>query len=162
MQYESLYKLRYKVPQEYDAIYKARYSHHDTIHLDFKINDDPAFICQSAELLYKIIHIHKADKNIRALRGQLPKVAINQFTTRCLVDEIILTNDIEGVNSSRREISEVLEKIKEKKSDRRFYGLVMKYAMLMKHTSVKLDTCQDVRDIYNDLCLLYTSDAADD
>ena len=37
MQYESLYKLRYKVPQEYDAIYKARYSHHDTIHLDFKI-----------------------------------------------------------------------------------------------------------------------------
>lgn len=153
MQYESLYKLRYKVPQEYDAIYKARYSHHDTIHLDFKINDDPAFICQSAELLYKIIHIHKADKNIRALRGQLPKVAINQFTTRCLVDEIILTNDIEGVNSSRREISEVLEKIKEKKSDRRFYGLVMKYAMLMKHTSVKLDTCQDVRDIYNDLVL---------
>ena len=60
MQYESLYKLRYKVPQEYDAIYKARYSHHDTIHLDFKINDDPAFICQSAELLYKIILSHSA------------------------------------------------------------------------------------------------------
>lgn len=153
MTYESLYKIRYKAPQQYETIYQARYSHHDTIHLNFKINDDPAFICQSAELLYMIINIHKADKNIRALRRRLPKVAINQFTSRCLVDEIILTNDIEGVNSTRREITEVLEKLQEKKSDRRFYGLVMKYAMLAKRASLKLDTCQDVRDIYNDLVL---------
>lgn len=124
MTYESLYKLRYKAPQQYESIYQERYSHPDTIHLNFKIHDDPAFICQSAELLYMIIKIHKEDKSIRALRRQLPKVAINQFTSRCLVDEIILTNDIEGVNSTRREITEVLEKLQEKKSDRRFYGLV--------------------------------------
>lgn len=153
MTYESLYKLRYKAPQQYESIYQERYSHPDTIHLKFKIHDDPAFICQSAELLYMIIKIHKEDKSIRALRRQLPKVAINQFTSRCLVDEIILTNDIEGVNSTRREITEVLEKLQEKKSDRRFYGLVMKYAMLSKRTSLKLDSCQDVRDIYNDLVL---------
>lgn len=153
MTYESLYKLRYKAPQQYESIYQERYSHPDTVHLNFKIHDDPAFICQSAELLYMIIKIHKEDKSIRALRKQLPKVAINQFTSRCLVDEIILTNDIEGVNSTRWEITEVLEKLQEKKSDRRFYGLVMKYAMLSQRTSLKLDTCQDVRDIYNDLVL---------
>lgn len=29
----------------------------------------------------------------------------------------------------------------------------MKYSMLMDCASLKLDTCQDVRDIYNDLVL---------
>ena len=104
MTYESLYKLRYKAPQQYESIYQERYSHPDTVHLNFKIHDDPAFICQSAELLYMIIKIHKEDKSIRALRKQLPKVAINQFTSRCLVDEIILTNDIEGEQSSHKTV----------------------------------------------------------
>ena len=72
---------------------------------------------------------------------------------KCLIDEIVLTNKIEGVNSTRKEITEVLEKLSEKKSDRRFHGLVMKYSMLMDCASLKLDTCQDVRDIYNDLVL---------
>lgn len=153
MQYESLYKLRYKAPQDYESTYQIRFSQQDTIHLDFMIGEYPAFICQNTEMLSMIIHIHKADKNIRALRMKLPPVAISQFTIKCLVDEIVLTNKIEGVNSTRKEITEVLEKLSEKKSNRRFHGLVMKYSMLMNCASLKLDTCQDVREIYNDLVL---------
>lgn len=153
MQYESLYKLRYKAPQDYESIYQERFSQQDTIHLDFMIGEHPAFICQNTEMLHMIIRIHKADKNIRDLRTKLPPAAIAQFTMKCLIDEIVLTNKIEGVNSTRKEITEVLEKLSEKKSDRRFHGLVMKYSMLMDCASLKLDTCQDVRDIYNDLVL---------
>ena len=94
MQYESLYKLRYKAPQDYESIYQERFSQQDTIHLDFMIGEHPAFICQSTEMLHMIIRIHKADKNIRALRAKLPPVAIGQFTMKCLIDEIVLTNKI--------------------------------------------------------------------
>ena len=153
MSYDSLYKIKYKHPQQYEAIYQSRFNHPDTIHLNFRIGEAPAFICQSAELLHLIIQIHKADKNVRFLRWQLPRVAIDQFTSRCLIDEIVLTNNIEGVHSTRREISEILEKLSEKKSNRRFYGLVMKYAMLAQRNRLKLDTCQDIREIYNDLVL---------
>lgn len=153
MLYESLYKLRYKAPQDYESIYQERFSQQDTIHLDFMIGEHPAFIRQNTEMLHMIIRIHKADKNIRDLRTKLPPAAIAQFTMKCLIDEIVLTNKIEGVNSTRKEITEVLEKLSEKKSDRRFHGLVMKYSMLMDCVSLKLDTCQDVRDIYNDLVL---------
>lgn len=153
MQYESLYKLRYKAFQEYESTYAARFSDQDTIHLAFKIGDFQAFVCQNVEMLQMIIRIHKADKNIRKLRQKLPQVAINQFTIKCLIDEIVLTNKIEGVNSTRKEITEVLEKLTEKKSNRRFQGLVMKYYMLMDYSELKLDTCQDVRNIYNDLVL---------
>ena len=153
MQYESLYKLRYKAPQEYESIYHERFAQQDTIHLDFMIGEHPAFICQNMEMLHMIIRIHKADKNIRELRTKLPPAAIMKFTMKSLIEEIVLTNKIEGVNSTRKEITEVLEKLSEKKSDRRFHGLVMKYSMLMHCASLKLDTCQDVRDIYNDLVL---------
>lgn len=153
MQYESLYKLRYKAFQEYESTYENRFSDPDTIHLDFKIGEFQAFVCQNVEMLQMIIRIHKADKNIRELRRKLPQVAINQFTIKCLIDEIVLTNKIEGVNSTRKEITEVLEKLAERKSNRRFHGLVMKYYMLMDCSDFKLDTCQDVRNIYNDLVL---------
>ena len=153
MPYESLYTLKYKAPQDYAAVYRARFAHHDTIHLKLSIHESPAFICQSAELLSKIIAIHKADKRIRALRGELPGVAIQQFTDRCLVDEIVLTNDIEGVNSTRREIRAVLETLGQNKINLRFYGLVMKYRMLSRSSDIQLNSCQDIRSIYDDLVL---------
>lgn len=153
MSYESLYKLKYSQPRQYESIYQNRFQDADTIHLDFNIHGNPAFICPTLEIMQLIVKIHKTDKEVRALRNALPGVAIQQFTNRCLVDEIVLTNDIEGVNSTRHEIREVFEKLESKKSDKRFYGLVMKYAMLSKRESIKLDTCEDVRSIYNDLVL---------
>lgn len=153
MPYESLYKLKYSQPGQYESIYHNRIQSPDTIHLDFCIHDNPAFICPTLEIMQLIVKIHKTDKQVRALRNELPGVAIQQFTSRCLVDEIVLTNDIEGVNSTRHEIREVIEKLENKKSDKRFYGLVMKYAMLSNRESIQLDTCEDVRNIYNDLVL---------
>lgn len=142
MPYESLYKLKYSQPGQYESIYRNRFQDADTIHLDFCIHDNPAFICPTLEIMQLIVKIHKTDKQVRALRNELPGVAIQQFTSRCLVDEIVLTNDIEGVNSTRHEIREVIEKLENKKSDKRFYGLVMKYAMLSNRESIKLDTCE--------------------
>lgn len=153
MSYESLYKLKYSQPNQYENIYRSRFQYPDTIHLDFLIHGNPAFVYPTLEMMNLIVRIHKIDKEIHTLRMNLPGAAIQQFTNRCLVDEIVLTNDIEGVNSTRREIREVFEKLQGKKSDRRFYGLVMKYAMLAKRESIKLDTCEDVRSIYDDLVL---------
>lgn len=152
MEYESLYKLKYKSPSAYESVYQSRFQDKNTIHLNFEINDNPAFICQPIEMWQMIVQIHKEDKSIRAMRHSLPGVALNQFTTRCLVDEVVLTNDIEGVNSTRREIHEVLENLEKEKTSPRFYGLVMLYSMLGRN-DVELNTCQDVKDIYNDLVL---------
>ena len=114
MPYESLYKLKYSQPGQYESIYQTRFNDPETIHLDFNIHDNPAFIYPTLEMMQLIIKIHKTDKQVRALRNQLPGVAIQQFTNRCLVDEIVLTNDIEGVNSTRHEIREVIEKLENK------------------------------------------------
>lgn len=152
MQYESLSKLNYKSPHKYESAYQYRFQAPDTIRLDIKIHDMPAFIYCPKELWHNIIEIHKADKSIRAFRRSLPGVAIDQFTNRCLVDEIVLTNDIDGVSSTRREIHKVLEKLEQKNPAPRFHGLVMMYAILDRK-GIDLRTCQDVRALYNELVL---------
>lgn len=153
MKYVSMYKVRYKYPSKWEEILQQRTNSEDTIKLNIDIHGSRAFICQCSELMNLIIQIHKKDKTIRALRMELPGIALHQFTQRCLIDEIVLTNDIEGVNSTRREIREILEEAEEKKKNKRFYGIVMKYTMLSHRDELSLKNCEDIRNIYNDLVL---------
>ena len=51
---------------------------------------------------------------MRALSAQLPDIAKEQYSRKCLIDEIVLTNKIEGVHSSRKEIGEVLDMLGER------------------------------------------------
>lgn len=153
MPYDTLEKISYRQPGQYDAIYETRFHDPETVHLDFEINGNPAFIVQNGELYRMLLIIQKIDKRVQLLCRDLPGAALQQFAQKCLVDEIVLTNDIEGVNSTRREISEVLEQIGSKSGRRRFYGLVRKYLMLQEKEERKIKTCQDIRNIYNDLVL---------
>ena len=100
-----------------------------------------------------MLSIRKTDKQILRLCKSLPGAAIEQFSHRCLIDEIVLTNSIEGVHSTRREISDALSALKTQDKRRRFQGLVQKYVMLQHREALSLSTCQDIRQIYDDLVL---------
>ena len=81
----------------------------------------------------------------------MPDIALYQFQTNCLIDEIVLTNHIEGVHSTRKEISEILQDLSKKNKRERFSGLVRKYLLLMKNEKLPLNTPQDIRKIYDDI-----------
>ena len=151
MAYQSLKKLYYADKENYENIYYNRFNSEYAIHLDFYINGSPAFFVPENSFYQKFIDIYKTDKRIQALRRSLPQKAIEQFAKRCLVDEIILTNDIEGVYSSRREINSVLSELKTKSKGKRFMGLVQKYLMLQKDETMSFNTCEDIRSLYDDL-----------
>lgn len=157
MQYESLAKLFYKDREHYQDIWTTRYNNADTIHLPFDISGNPAFIFPNAELWQLIVNIQKMNNRVIRMRwsGELPGIALQQFTLRCLVDEIVLTNDIEGVNSTRKEIHDVLEKLDhaDTRVQRRFFGLVSKYFRLQSGDTVPLNSCQEIRELYNELVL---------
>ena len=153
MSYETLEKISYRQPGQYESIYEERFNNSETVHLDFDVNGSSAFIVQNGDVYRLLLQIQKTDKQVQLLCRDLPGAALHQFAQKCLVDEIVLTNDIEGVNSTRREISEVLEQIGNKSGKRRFYGLVRKYLMLQEEEERKVKTCQDIRNIYDDLVL---------
>lgn len=151
MEYKSLSKLFYSDKDNYEKEYQNRYNSEYAVHIDFSINDYPAFFILEPSLYHKTIDIYKTDKRIKELRHILPEKAIDHFALRCLIDEIILTNDIEGVYSSRREINSVLSELKTKSQGKRYMGLVQKYLMLQNDETMSFETCEDIRSLYNDL-----------
>lgn len=148
---KSLYSLFYEDKDKYNEEYESRVKDESTIHLDIDIGEYQGFVCQTTKMLNYIISIERIDKRINALCEKLPGVALEQFAHRCLIDEIVLTNNIEGVYSTRKEIGVILQELSTRNKKERFNGLVKKYSMLIKNMNMELSTCEDIRKIYDDL-----------
>ena len=137
--------------------YERRFSSEDAVHIGFQIGEYQAFFVENTAVLRLNLEIARLDKQVMELSMKLPGVAKKQYSMKCLIDEIMLTNRIEGVHSSRREIGDVLEILDRQSAEReehpRFLSLVNKYLKLMTQESVPLNTCEDIREIYNDLLL---------
>ena len=137
-----LKKLFHMDRAKYEEEYLKRFNSPDAVHFDFKISGEQAFMCQTPEILNTIISIERTDKHVRSLHKDLPLAAINQFANRCLIDEIVLSNNIEGVHSTRRELSAILSDLSKKNKRQRFYGLVNKYKALMTTDNIPLEKCE--------------------
>ena len=65
---------------------------------------------ETPELVKKVVDITRLDKEIGKLVHNLPGIALKQYIDKCLIDEIVITNNIEGVHSTRKEIGEILKR----------------------------------------------------
>lgn len=153
MSYVLLSHLFYKDKNEYKTLYEQRMTAESTYVLPIKIGDCNAFYCLCPEIHNISLKIMQLDKNIYNIRRDLPDVALVQFANKCLIDEIRLTNDIEGVYSTRKELAAVLNEVDNKAKKKRFYGLLNKYKMLISDNEFPLSTSTDIRAIYDDLVL---------
>lgn len=152
MEYELLSKIFYKKPTEYKSIYDARFNSEASIKLPIKIHENVGFIFNTNEITKLLVKIYKTINKINLLRTRLPNIAINSYIIKSLKDEIALTNEIEGVRSTRKEIEDAIDSIKNDKSAR-FKGLVDKYFKLISNEIIPLNNCEDIRTIYDALVL---------
>ncbi len=157
MAYELLGKLYYGNQETYAQTYKARFNSEETIRLDFNVAHRPAFFMQNTEVLKLAYEIAKLDKSVAMLSAALPGVAKDQYSKKCLIDEIVLTNKIEGIHSSRKEIKDAMDILEKQSSAKgkhhRFVGLVNKYLKLLTGEKIPMATCQEIRAIYDDVFL---------
>lgn len=157
MAYLTLRKLYYGDEAEYKQAYEERLNSPLTTKIDFMIGKRQAFFFRSREVMNATYSILRLDKEILSLRHSLPGKAEEQYSKKCLIDEIVITNNIEGVYSSRKEIGDalsILEEQSEKKGKAvRFLGMVNKYLKLLGGEPVDLKTCEDIRKIYDELVL---------
>jgi len=157
MLYKELKNLYYGSNEIYAQEYLDRFNSQETVKLNFYIGENQAFFMENAEVLRLACNIARLDKEIGDLCNKLPGVAIGQYSRKCLIDEIVITNKIEGVHSSRKEIGEALDILesqsKNKGKHHRFVSLVNKYLKLIKQENISLECCQDIRDIYDEVFL---------
>lgn len=151
MAYTWLYKTKYSDRENYDKIYSQRYNSDSTYRYDFNIHSYPAFVVINTELMELISEIYKLDKQLYSVEAKLPIVALDNYKHNCLIDEIKQTNELEGVASTRKEISDIL--YRRSTNNDRLSGIVNKYAMLLTGDNIPLTSCRDIRDLYDDLVL---------
>lgn len=137
--------------EDYKSEYEKRFNDDDTVHLDIEISGNAAFICQTKEVFGSIISIERTNTAIAKMCSKLPEKALIQYRNRCLTDEIVLTNNIERVHSTRKEINEILTDLSKKDRKKRFVGLVKKYVALSHNEEIPLQTSRDIRKIYDDI-----------
>lgn len=153
MDYKVLSHLYYQNKSEYDTLSQQRKESEFAVKLPFTINGNTAFFCMCQEIYNTTCEIMQLDKAVLALRRVLPDAALKQFTKKCLIDEMKLTNDIEGVFSTRKELSDALDSVSQESNHKsRFYGLAQKYSMLSRY-DIPLKSCVDIRKLYDELVL---------
>lgn len=152
MKYRLLSSIYYEDLIEYENTYSRRYESESSYRYSFSIASNKAFLVINNNILNLITDILKLDKMLTLKINYLPNIALNQYNKKCIIDEIKMTNDIEGVISTRKEITEILEDFSGKTKGTRLYGLVKKYELLTQE-DIDLNNCNDIRYIFDELVL---------
>lgn len=152
MAYKSLKSLYYEDRERYEEEYGSRFASEYAHHLPFRIKEYEAFYVVTPEIQKMLVTVRQTDKRVGKLCRELPNIALEQFAERCLIDEIVLSNKIEGVRSTRKEISTAIYSTDHSRKQR-FLGLVNKYDKLLSGENIPLETSRDIRTLYDEIVL---------
>lgn len=154
MDYKMLSSYSWGDEKFYEDIYNLRYNSESTYRFDFDISGNNAFLVINHNILQRIEKILQLDKKLIISANAASGISIKQYAKKCIVDEIKMTNEIEGVHSTRKEINDILNnKSNGNVKKNRLYGLVKKYSLILEGKDIKLDTCSDVRKLYDEFAL---------
>ena len=156
MEYLSLFKANYINDIDEKKLYNDRFNSEDTVHFPIQIHEYPSFLCINKELMILL-------QNIQLLNIQIIQKRIEATTPLLrtwelydsLVEEIISSNEIEGVVSTTKEITELIN-IENPKEHKRFYGMVKKYEdiFFQEKEFTPISDASKLRELYNDILLV--------
>src|SRR5574344_889747 len=163
MTWESLSKIYRKNNSNEEilaSVYSGRFNSPFTKKLNFDIKQQgrknawQTFFYYTDEMVELLTKIMQETTKLKLQKQYLPDIALESLYFSNMVDEIIATNAIEGVNSSKREISKAMDKQKNKNPKNvRFWFVVNKYKKLTKQSMLSFDTCRDIRVLYDEFVL---------
>lgn len=159
MAYIPLYEIYYKQNNEWFQEYRKRFNNLFAKHLDITIKEFnrekefQLFYCHTEYIVTLQNKIMFDFLRLQKLFNLLPGAGIDQFLKSCMIEEIQSTNEIEGVRSTRQEIREAIFAQGKYNPDVRLWGIVNKYNKIINDENIKLKTCEDIRNLYDDFIL---------
>lgn len=151
MEYISLYKQFFTSTDNGKKAYEDIFNSSSTIKFNISNKEYPFFVSINNEILCLIENIHTLNSQIIKMvygNHQLPGVVIDWIGRHILVEEIRMSNEIEGVSSTRKEIKELID-VETPKHYKRLYGLVSKYGQLTTNNFFEIKDPIDVRKLYD-------------
>lgn len=114
----------------------------------------PIFFMSISEILYLTEKIFILSKNIIEVSADLPGAAKAKLIISQAINEIQSTNNVEGVQSTKQEISSAIKKEQKSKNDNnRFYGIANLYMSVINQETQYIHELADFRAIYDKLFL---------
>ena len=152
MEYESTLKLFFKLDSKtFKEELQKKIDSYDTLKFNFAINAHQSFFHYDRFVFEKVIKVETKNEKLNSIFESLPEIAKKQYIRNTLVGEVKNTNELEGVFSSRKEIFEITEDLKNKSSNK-ISSIVNKYMMLFNNKEEKeILSCKDIRTIYDNL-----------
>ena len=153
MEYPVLKTLYYKNPEEYNKERAERPASLAAKHLPLVIHGTTAYYMNCQEMTRMISACYETAKELQELLYNLPAVARGFYKLNCLIDEVMLSNDLEGVRSTRKEIQAIIDADRKARDTKaRLEGMVKKYLRLLDAGDhVDLNSCAGVRKLYDEL-----------
>lgn len=162
MIYKNLLTLFHQDEKEWKALYQVLFNFPLSRHIDIPIKlfsssaaPAPAFFYYTEDMMQYMEEITKNYSSLVDTMRSLPPVALNQFTRNCLIEEIQSSNDIEGVRSTRKEISAAIDEQNDLNPVKqiRMWSVANKYDKLLKQENISFATSMDLRNFYDDFIL---------
>lgn len=154
MEYMPLKKMFHINEQESNNLYFKRFESESTHKLGIKLNDFECFYLINDEILKLIDDIYEINRWLEKTMASddFPVAAQHYLLMSTLIEEIKSSNKIEGINSTRKELKEMIFSEPPKKYVR-FYGMVNKYEKLMNEGFIPIETSSDIRKLYDEILL---------
>lgn len=133
-----------------DALYHARFSSDAAIVWNFPVTDHPLFCLITPEILIRSEQIYRLERKIQASWRSLPGGATGHYLRSLLFDEVVFTNAIEGIHSTRRDIQAALEDTTNTHK-KRFREISHLYLALAENQGHLPTTLEELRKLYDTL-----------
>lgn len=112
--------------------------------------DYPLFVVPLQKLQILMQQIQEKSNIIKDLANTLPNVAKDQFYKEQLYKAVINNNEIEGVKTTKKEVSEAFNALTDKKNKRkRLLSTVRLYHDILSNDFLKIEDVKVIREIYD-------------
>lgn len=159
MTYEELSKLFYKdsSPNRYEVNKgkaQERLLAESTFRTGIALDEDELFLAMPRELSVIMERVLRRERRASAAFKRLPPIAQGAFTRSLIIDEVVGSNGIEGVRSTRRQVSDALDEIEHKETassaqTKRFKEFARLYLGLSEEKAQVPHSPEEIRAIYD-------------
>ena len=151
--YDSLLKIYHIDESRHEQEYQKRYNAPSSVHFGIVIRqfnhnkEYPAFFNYTHELALSLERIYSEFFDFLRILPYLTPGMQHQYVLSSIVDEVHSTSDIEGIHSTHRELMELLDGLQGRTH---FSSIMKKYDLLSSGDYPKFETCEDVRNFYDE------------
>lgn len=95
--------------------------------------------------------IYKNSKELVNCKSKLTSNQFDEFMQYLLIEEMLATNEYEGVKSTHQELKDALDSLQDESSSHRFKGLSKLYQRISRQKLRKFYTPEELREVYDEL-----------